>query len=157
MTWRRVCVCAFVRGVCAFVRGVCMLCVCMRPSVCLWCSALRRYFVLPFTMAALHSPAFARATSGSSGSMPPLPLLVNLVINGAPHVFCCDAILCYKPNICQDRLGKNTGKVERRPFLSAGATLHLFVARWVSSRSLLPPPPLIPPCSFLATVSCGSS
>ena len=40
-----------------------------------------RYFVLPFTIAALHSPAFAKATSGT-GALP-LPLVLNILINAA--------------------------------------------------------------------------
>jgi hypothetical protein len=136
-------VCAFVRGVCAFVRGVCMLyvrawcvyVVCLHAPVCLWCSALGRYFVLPFTMAALHSPAFARATSGSSGSMPPLPLLVNLVINGARLLLRCHFMLQteYLPRQARDKPQEklNEGRfcLQARPCISSsrgGSPLAIF-------------------------------
>jgi hypothetical protein len=153
-------VCAFVRGVCAFVRGVCMLCVCMRPSVCgaLRCegtSSCRSRW-----RRCTRRPSHARRAAAAVACP---PCRCSSTSSSTVHVFCYDAIFATNRIFAKTGSGQTTGKVERRPFLSAGATLYLFVARWVSSRNLLPPPPPLippsppPPCSFLATVSCGSS
>jgi hypothetical protein len=67
---------------CGLTRARVYVCVfvCVRVCVCVCVCGLCRYFVLPFTIAALHSPAFATATS--SPGLPP-PLVLNTLINAA--------------------------------------------------------------------------